>query len=96
MTRDIRMEKANPDLFYNLRHLKVFQDRTNSNKTKWFCSWDKDDIQIYTKNNELVCRMDNILMAEYICSLHNMSQRLIEEVESKYDTFEEYRDSVLK
>ena len=81
---DIKMEKANPDLFYNLRHLKVFQDRTNSNKTKWFCSWDDNDIQIYTKNNELVCRMDNILMAEYICSLHNMSQRLIEEVESKY------------
>ena len=93
---EIKMEKANPDLFYNLRHLKVFQDRTNSSNTKWFCSWDKDDIQIYTKNNELVCRMDNILMAEYICSLHNMSQRLIEEVESKYDTFEEYRDSVLK
>jgi hypothetical protein len=87
-TSDMIMEKANSDLFYNLRHLKVFRERTESSKTKWFCSWDGTDIQIiqiYDKNDKLVCRLDDIVMAEYICSLHNMSDRMIKEVESKYE-----------
>ena len=84
MMADIRMENDKPDLFYNLRHLKMFQERTKMNKTKWFCSWDNNDIQIYDRNNNLVCRLDDIVMAEYICSLHNMSNLMIKEVEQKY------------
>ena len=83
-TSDMRMEKANPDLFYAIRHLRMFQERAKMDKTKWFCSWDKDDIQIYDKKDNLICRLDDIVMAEYISSLHNMSARLIKEVEEKY------------
>jgi len=80
------METANSDLFYNLRHLKMFQERTNSNKSKWFILWDNGkDIVIHDKNNKTICELDDIVMAEYICSLHNMSERMIKEVESNYE-----------
>jgi hypothetical protein len=85
-TSDMIMEKANSDLFYNLRHLKMFfRERIKSSKTKWICSWDGTDIQILDKNDNVVCHLDDIVMAEYICSLHNMSDRMIKEVESKYE-----------
>jgi hypothetical protein len=81
---DIEFEKMNPELFYNLRHLKLFQERTKSNKTKWFCSWDHENILIYDNQNNMICKLDDIVLAEYITSLHNMSIRLIREVEEKY------------
>jgi len=81
---DIKMEAANSDLFYNLRHLKQFQERTNSNKTKWFCSWDNKNILICDNKDNVICKLDDIVLAEYITSLHNMSNLMIKEVESKY------------
>ena len=81
---DIKMEAANPDLFYNLRHLKQFQTRTKMDKSKWFCSWDNENILIYDNKNNMICKLDDIVLAEYITSLHNMSIRLIREVEEKY------------
>jgi len=83
-TSDMRMEKENSDLFYNLRHLKQFQERTKSDKTKWFCSWDHENILIYDNKNNMICKLDDIVLAEYITSLHNMSIRIIREVEEKY------------
>jgi hypothetical protein len=83
-TSDMIMEKANPDLFYNLRHLKQFQERTNSDKTKWFCSWDNENILIFDNKSNVICKLDDIVLAEYITSLHNMSIRMIKEVEQKY------------
>ena len=81
---DIKFENADPNLFYNIRHLKQFQERTKSNKTKWFCSWDEENILIYDNQNNMICKLDDIVLAEYITSLHNMSIRLIREVEEKY------------
>jgi hypothetical protein len=81
---DMRFENADPNLFYNLRHLKQFQERTDSDKTKWFCSWDKENILIYDNKNNMICKLDDIVLAEYITSLHNMSIRMIKEVEQKY------------
>jgi hypothetical protein len=84
-TSDMRFESADPHLFYNLRHLKQFQERTKSNKTKWFCSWDKEHILICDNKSNVICKLDDIVLAEYITSLHNMSIRMIKEVESKYE-----------
>jgi len=84
-TSDMIMEKANADLFYNLRHLKMFQERTKMQTAKWFIRWDDGkQVTIYDKNNNTICELDDIVMAEYICSLHNMSNIMIKEVESKY------------
>jgi hypothetical protein len=83
--KDIKFEKTDPNLFYNLRHLKQFQKRTNSDKSKWFCSWDKENILIYDNKNNMICKLDDIVLAEYITSLHNMSIRMIKEVEQKYE-----------
>jgi hypothetical protein len=82
---DMRFENEDPNMFYNLRHLKQFQERTNSDKTKWFCSWDNENILIYDNKNNIICKLDDIVLAEYIISLHNMSIRLIKEVEQKYE-----------
>jgi hypothetical protein len=82
---EMRFENEDPNMFYNLRHLKQFQERTNSDKTKWFCSWDKENIIIYDNKNNIICKLDDIVLAEYITSLHNMSIRMIKEVESKYE-----------
>jgi hypothetical protein len=82
---DIKFEKADPNLFYNIRHLKQFQERTNSNKTKWFCSWDNENILICDNKSNVICKLDDIVLAEYITSLHNMSIRMIKEVEQKYE-----------
>jgi hypothetical protein len=84
-TSDMIMEKANADLFYNLRHLKMFKERTKMEKSRWFITWDDGDrIIIHDERKQVICDLDDILMAEYICSLHNMSFMLIKEVEDKY------------
>ena len=84
-TSDMIMEKANSDLFYNLRHLKMFKERTKMNKSRWFITWDDGDrIIIHDERKQVICDLDDIVMAEYICSLHNMSFMLIKEVENKY------------
>ena len=84
-TSDMIMEKANADLFYNLRHLKMFKERTKMQKNRWFVRWeDAKEIVIYDDENRTICELDDIVMAEYICSLHNMSNLMIKEVEQKY------------
>ena len=84
-TSDMIMEKANSNLFYNLRHLKIFKERTNMQKARWFITWDDGkNIRVHDEMNNTICELDNIVMAEYICSLHNMSNLMIKEVESKY------------
>lgn len=83
---DMRMEKANSNLFYNLRHLKMFKERTKMQKAIWFVRWDDGkNIIVYDGDNNTICELDDIVMAEYICSLHNMSNLMIKEVESKYE-----------
>jgi hypothetical protein len=84
-TSDMIMEKANSNLFYNLRHLKMFKERTNMQTARWFITWDDGkNIRIHDEMNNTICELDDIVMAEYICSLHNMSNLMIKEVESKY------------
>lgn len=84
-TTDMIMEKANSNLFYNLRHLKMFKERTKMQSNRWFIRWDDGkNIVVYDNNNVTICELDDIVMAEYICSLHNMSGIMIKEVESKY------------
>jgi hypothetical protein len=84
-TSDMIMEKANKDLFYNLRHLKMFKNRTKMQTARWFIRWnDGEKIIIHDENNTTICELDDIVMAEYICSLHNMSDMMIKEVDSKY------------
>jgi len=84
-TSDMIMEKANSNLFYNLRHLKMFKERTKMQSSRWFIHWgDGDNIKIHDEKNKTICELDDIVMAEYICSLHNMSNLMIKEVESKY------------
>ena len=85
-TKDMIMEKANSDLFYNLRHLKMFKERVKMSKSRWFIRWDDGkNITIYDNDEKFICELYDIVMAEYICSLHNMSFLLIKEVESKYE-----------
>ena len=82
---DMIMEKANTDLFYNLRHLKMFRDRTKMQTARWFIKWnDGKNIIIHDEQDKTICELDDIVMAEYICSLHNMSNMMIKEVDSKY------------
>ena len=84
-TNDMIMEKANSDLFYNLRHLKMFKERTKMEKARWFITWDDGErIIIHDERKQVICDLDDIVMAEYICSLHNMSNLMIKEVEQKY------------
>jgi len=84
-TSDMIMEKANSNLFYNLRHLKMFKERTKMQAARWFITWDDGkNIRVHDEMNNTICELDDIVMAEYICSLHNMSNLMIKEVESKY------------
>lgn len=85
---DIKMEAANPDLFYNLRHLKTFKENTKQKSTVWSFRWPVgEDIVIFDKvtGKTLFTVGHDPHFAEYLVSLHNMSERLIKEVESKYD-----------
>ena len=85
-TSDMIMEKANSNLFYNLRHLKMFKERTKMQSARWFITWDDGDrIIVHDDRKHVICELDDIVMAEYICSLHNMSFMLIKEVEQKYE-----------
>lgn len=81
------MEKMENDLFYNLRHLKTFKQSSQNQNTVWSYRWpDGEDIEVYIKpNGKTLFKLGHDpQLAEYICSLHNMSNRLIKEVESKY------------
>jgi len=42
---------------------------------------------MYNENflNNVICKLDDMVLAEYITSLHNMSIRMIKEVEQKYE-----------
>ena len=87
-TSDMIMEKANSNLFYNLRHLKMFKERVKMNQPRWYIRWDDGkQITVFTTidgKDKTICELDDIVMAEYICSLHNMSNLMIKEVEAKY------------
>ena len=82
------MKKMENDLFYNLRHLKVFRTSSKNNDTIWSYRWagDRDAIEVYNKltGNHMFTIDADPQLAEYICSLHNMSNKMINEVESKY------------
>lgn len=75
------------ELFNNLRHLKDFKKIISKNKHDvWRAHWpDGGEIEIQ-RAGDLVCSIPNhdIQLATYICALHNMSNRLIKEVEEKY------------
>ena len=45
---------------------------------------DGKNIKVHDEMNNTICELDDIVMAEYICSLHNISNLMIKEVESKY------------
>ena len=81
-------EKMESDLFYNLRHLKTFKELTKNNDTVWSYRWpDGGDIEMYDRlTGEVLFKVGhNPQLAEYICCLHNMSNRAIKEIESKYE-----------
>jgi len=87
-TVDMRMEKADADFFYNFRHLKQFKKMVKQNDTVWSFQWhDGNEIEIINKltGDVLFKCGHNPHFAEYVCSLHNMSSRMIKEVESKYE-----------
>ena len=87
-TSEMEMEKKNPSLFYNLRHLKMFRDMTgNDNGGIWSIIWkDGSEPMIYNDLDKSISfYVPDIHLAEYIVSLHNMSERMIKELESKYD-----------
>jgi len=75
------------NLFENLRHLKDFKEIIGKNKHDvWRVHW-KDGGEVEIKRaGDLVCKVPNhdVQLATYICSLHNMSNRMIKEVDEKY------------
>jgi hypothetical protein len=76
------------ELFYNIRHLKTFKDITKNSKTVWAYRYPNNrQIEVYDKNTGNILFMfgHDLQFAEYVCTLHNMSGRLIKEVESKYE-----------
>ena len=78
-------QKMNDDLFYDLRHLKIFKDLSKNNNTVWRIRWeDGKQIEIYNTATNMTFNVPDIHLAEYICTLHNMSKQMIKEVESKY------------
>ena len=82
------MEKMNENLFYNLRHLKQFRKITNNDAIVWAYRWpDNGQIEVYNKKTDKTLFLfgHDVQLAEYVCCLHNMSNRLIKEVESKYE-----------
>lgn len=81
------MEKMENDLFYNIRHLKAFKEMSgNDNGGIWCVKWkDGEDPLVYNDLDEKInFHVNDIQLAEYVASLHNMLGRLIKEVESKY------------
>lgn len=82
-----KLQKMEENLFYNIRHLKTFKEITKNEAIVWGYRWpDGKPIEVFNKhNNELLFTLGHdIQLAEYICSLHNMSNKLVKEVESKY------------
>jgi len=75
------------ELYYDLRHLKDFKKIISENKHDvWRTHWpDGGEIEI-RRAGSLVCTIPNhdVQLATYICALHNMSGRMIKEVESKH------------
>lgn len=81
-------EKIDENLFYRMRHIKTFRDLTRNDKTIWMIRWvDGGNVQVYDKFSEKVLfdLGHDIHLAEYICALHNMSGKMIKEIETKYD-----------
>lgn len=81
------MEKMSDNLFYNLRHLKTFKRLSNNENNVWAYRWpDGKEIEVYDKKTKqtLFTVGGDVHFAEYLCSLHNASNILIKEVESKY------------
>jgi hypothetical protein len=83
-----KLVKMEDDLFYQLRHLKTFRDSSGAKDNVWSYRWpDGGEIEVYEKygyNKVLFKLGHDPQLAEYICSLHNMSRKLLKEVESKY------------
>ena len=83
-----KLPKMEDDLFYRLRHLKTFQESSGSVDNVWGYRWpDGGDIEVYErlgKERILFKLGHDPQLAEYICSLHNMSRTLVKEVETKY------------
>jgi hypothetical protein len=81
-----KLVKMENDLFYMMRHLKTFKTLTNNDDSVWLYRWPNgSSIEIYNKKtNEILCTVESPHIAEYIVSLHNSSNNLVKEVESKY------------
>ena len=82
------MEKMENDLFYNIRHLKTFRKSSGNEDVLWAYRWPGGgNIQVYNKltDRTMFTLGHDPQLAEYICSLNNMCERLLKEVESKYD-----------
>lgn len=78
-------EKMEDDLFYNLRHIKTFKKLSNNDDSVWRIRWeDGREIEVYNTITNVSFNVPDIHLAEYICTLHNTSNMMIKEVESKY------------
>ena len=77
----------NEHLEWMIKHIKTFSEVTgNDNGGIWSIKWadGSNDPMIYNnKNPELNFSVPNIMLAEYIASLHNAAKYLIKEVEFK-------------
>ena len=79
-------EKMEDDLFYNLRHIKTFKKLSNNDDSVWRIRWeDGREIEVYNTITNVSFNVPDIHLAEYICTLHNTSNMMIKEVESKYE-----------
>ena len=79
-------EKMEDDLFYNLRHIKTFKKLSNNEDSVWRIRWeDGREIEVYNTITNVSFNVPDIHLAEYICTLHNTSNMMIKEVESKYE-----------
>jgi hypothetical protein len=80
--------KMDHKTFCDIRHLKDFKKLSNNQQNFWAFRWptekDIEMFDIHTKQTLFTVGHD-VHLAQYICDLHNMSNRLIEEIESKYD-----------
>jgi hypothetical protein len=80
--------KMNEYLYYDIRHLQNFQKLSDNKDTVWAYRWpDGKPIEIYNLNTKkTIFVLNDLHLAEYLCSLHNMSKKLLKEVETKYDS----------
>jgi hypothetical protein len=73
------MTKPDTNLYYDLRHLKDFRNRSNNDNTVWLVRWpDGGNVEIYKKGEcePMLSLGHDITLAEYICDLHNLSEYL--------------------